>query len=336
MPHALPIAAVLVFALVLAGCSSGPRIVEEHAVERCPVPMARVRVLGIAQDGGVPHAGCTCPNCTAALADPARRAHVASLAIIVPSTERPRAPDKVYLIDATPDVADQIRMLADVRDAPAARTDRTPVDGLFLTHAHIGHYLGLAQFGFEVMHTNRLPVWCTDRMAAFLRTNAPWSQLVDKQEIDLRPLTAGDPVDLGSGITVTPILVPHRSEFTDTCAFVIRGPRRTIFYMPDCDPWHRWIAPIDEILAGEHVDVAILDATFYSMDELPGRDLSAIGHPPIVTTMDTLQPNVDAGLDVRFIHLNHSNPALDPASPERAEINRRGFAVAHEGEEIEL
>jgi len=333
MPHA-PIAAaiVLILACLAAGCATTDRTIRDYSF---PNPDPRVRVLGMAQDGGVPHAGCTCPNCTAAIADPARRAHVASLAIIVPDPDAPTR-ERVYLIDATPDVAAQLRMLADVRDAPAGRTDRTPVDGLFLTHAHIGHYLGLAQFGYEVMHTQHVPTWTTERMAAFLRTNAPWSQLVDKQELDLRPLTPGDPVDLGSGVTVTPILVPHRSEFTDTCAFVIRGPHRTLFYMPDCDPWPRWIAPIAEILAGEGTDVAILDATFYSANELPGRDLSAIGHPLVVDTMDALQASADAGLDVRFIHLNHSNPALDPGSPERAELERRGFAVAREGEEFGL
>lgn len=329
MPHA-PIAAVaLLLALLGAGCATKGLFCPAEHLPGGP----RVRVLGVAQDGGVPHAGCTCPRCTAALADPARRAHVASLAIIVPDEA---GAERVYLIDATPDAGAQIRMLRDVRRPPGGRTDRSPVDGVFLTHAHIGHYTGLTQFGYEVMHTRRTPVWATERMGAFLRTNAPWSQLVEKEEIEVRALTPGGPVDLGSGVTVTPILVPHRAEFTDTCAFVIRGPHRTIFYMPDCDPWPRWIAPIDEILAGEGTDVAILDATFYSADELPGRDLSAIGHPMVVDTMDALQASVNAGLSVRLIHLNHSNPALDPASPERAEIERRGFAVACEGEEIGL
>ena len=87
----------------------------------------------------------------------------------------------------------------------------------------------------------------------------------------------------------------------------------------------------------EGVDVALLDATFYSGDELPGRDLSKIGHPLVVDSMDRLQSRVDAGsLQVFFVHLNHSNPALDPASPARAAITRRGFGVAHAGLELAL
>ncbi len=325
---ALALMMPLLFALGCAGLQNS------SASPVAPTP--RVRILGIAQDGGVPHAGCSCDTCTAAHADPAKRFHVASLAIIIPTDDADPRTNDVYLIDATPDITEQLHMLRDVRDAPEGRTDRAPVAGVFLTHAHMGHYTGLAHFGFESMHTQTTPVWCTERMGGFLRRFGPWSQLVEKNEIEPRTLTPGEPVELGAGVTVTPILVPHRAEFTDTCAFVIRGPSTTVFYMPDCNPWNRWTAPIDEVLAGEGTDVALLDATFYSLDELPGRSLSEIGHPPIVTTMDTLQSMSDAGLDVRFVHLNHTNPALDAGSAEQREIERRGFAVAREGAEIGL
>ena len=81
------------------------------------------------------------------------------------------------------------------------------------------------------------------------------------------------------------------------------------------------------------VDIAVLDGSFYSGEELPARDLSAIGHPLIVDSMQRFESRVSEGkLRIYFTHLNHSNPALDPSSPERAEIERRGFRVLAEGE----
>jgi pyrroloquinoline quinone biosynthesis protein B len=254
---------------------------------------------------------------------------VASLAVVLPASRR------VYLVDASPDLHEQLDLLADVRDAPAGGSDRAPVDGVLLTHAHIGHYLGLAFFGYETVSTRDLPVWCTERMAAFLRTNGPWSLLVERENVELREVAYGDPVDLGDGVTARAVAVPHRDEYTDTVGWRIEGPSRTLFYVPDTDSWTAWDPPLTEVLAG--VDVALLDSTFYSTGELPGRRVEEIGHPLVTDTMDRLQPEVDAGrLEVRLIHLNHSNPALDPASDAAREIVRRGFAVAAEGDEIEL
>lgn len=293
-----------------------------------------VRVLGTVQDGGLPHAGCTCDRCEAARRDPSRRRLVASLAVVLPASGR------VYLIDASPDLHEQLDLLADVRDAPAGAADRAPVDGVLLTHAHIGHYLGLAFFGYETMHTRDLPVWCTPRMAAFLRGNGPWSLLVERGNVELFEVApggmeAGGTVDLGDGVTARAVAVPHRDEYTDTVGWRIEGPRRTLFYVPDTDSWAAWERPLPEAFAG--VDVALLDSTFYSTGELPGRRVEEIGHPLVTDTMDRLEDEVAAGrLEVRLIHLNHSNPALDPASDAAREIARRGFAVAAEGEEIGL
>ena len=313
------LAAGLVLALAAALATPGP------AADASP----RVVALGTVQDGGLPQAGCTCAQCTAARRDPARKRHVASLAVVVPATGH------TWLIDATPDLPAQIDRIHAWRPHPEGRPDRAPVDGVLLTHAHIGHYLGLAFFGFEAINTQDLPVYGSPRMAAFLRANGPWSQLVARRNVALRELRPGVPLALDRGVAVTPIPVPHRDEYTDTLAFLIRGPRRALLYVPDTDAWESWPRPLEEVLRG--VDVALLDGTFYSRDELPDRDVSKIKHPLIETTMDRLAPLVHAGrLRVLFTHLNHSNPALDPASPVRRRIQERGFGVLAEGEEIPL
>ncbi|HYG63856.1 MAG TPA: MBL fold metallo-hydrolase [Thermoanaerobaculia bacterium] len=292
-------------------------------------PGARVVALGTVQDGGMPQTGCDCSRCAAARKSPALRRHVASLLL--------RAGGRDYLVDATPDLPAQIERIHRTRRHPAGKVDRAPVDGVLLTHAHIGHYLGLAHFGFESLNTKDIPVYVTPRMAEYLRTSGPWSQLVKLGNIALREVRPGTPFELDGGLTVTPLQVPHRDEYSDTMAFVIRGPKKALLYVPDTDSWREWARPLPEVLEAEKIDFALLDATFYSPDELPDRDVTKIKHPLITDSMDLLEPLVKAGkVRVWFTHLNHSNPALDVNSSARRVIERRGFRVLAEGEEIEL
>jgi len=325
---------VLLLATLLpigAGCIETSRPTPDteppSSIDRNDTP--RLVALGIAQDGGFPHAACECQNCDRARNRPQDARLIASLALLLPS------PTRTYLIDATPDIRPQLDRLRALRRTTGDRMNRLPVDGVFLTHAHLGHYTGLAFFGYESIHTNELPVFCTPSMADYLEHNGPWSQLVRLGNIELSPMLHGQALDLGGDVAVQAIHVPHRDEYADTVGFVFRGPTRTVLYVPDTDSWSAWNPSLIEAL--REVDVAILDATFFSTAELPGRDVSKIGHPLITESMDLLEPLVRAGsLEVYFTHLNHSNPAILPDSPEREEIERRGFAVLTEGLEIPL
>lgn len=289
----------------------------------------RLVVLGTAQDGGLPHAGCSCERCAQARARPALARRVACAAIV--------AEGQAWLIDATPDFPAQIEALAGPTGRPRGGVDRAPVAGILLTHAHVGHYLGLAWLGFEALHTRGLPVRASPRMAALLRTSAPWDQLVRLGNVALAELTPGVAEALVGGVTATPRRVPHRDEYTDTLGFVLAGPRVRALYVPDSAPWRDWSRPLPAVLAEEEIAVALIDGTFYSPDELPGRDLSTLAHPLMLESMDLLQPLVDAGRTrVIFTHLNHSNPALDPDSAAAREIRRRGYEVAEDGLEVSL
>jgi pyrroloquinoline quinone biosynthesis protein B len=278
-------------------------------------------VLGVAQDGGYPQAGCRKDCCAPAWRDPARRRHVASLAIVDPGS------GQRWLLDATPDFREQLKMLDE-----AAPTPGSPgLDGILLTHAHIGHYAGLMQLGREVMGTKRLPVYVMPRMKRYLETSGPWSQLVKLENIELRPLESGKEVKLGKRVSVMPLAVPHRDEYSETVGYRIRGPAGSALFIPDIDKWEKWSTPLEKALAS--VDVAYLDGTFFADGELPGRNMADIPHPFIVETMARL-----AGLPqqerakVRFIHLNHSNPALDPLGDVRRRLTQAGFSVAEQGE----
>src|SRR5688572_14807675 len=212
-------ALVVVALLLLAGQPPTPQAAP--GPDATPIPGGvRVVALGTAQDGGLPHASCSCGRCEAARRDPARRRLVASLAVL--------AGDRAFLIDATPDVREQLDRVAALRSRPRGAVDRAPLDGVLLTHAHIGHYLGLAFFGFEAVHTRELPVYATPRMSEFLRAHAPWSQLVGIGNVVLRQTPAGAAYELAPGLTVTPLAVPHRDELSDTVGYLLRGPRRTL------------------------------------------------------------------------------------------------------------
>jgi pyrroloquinoline quinone biosynthesis protein B len=274
---------------------------------------AEAILLGTAQDGGVPQAGCYCRHCRAARADPARRRLVACLALV------DHAARQSWLIDATPDLREQLHALHEW--APGC-----PLSGIVLTHAHGGHYTGLVHLGREAWDTRRLPVYGSVRMATFLRENAPWAQLVALDNVELRVLEPDREVRLSSRLSLRPTPVPHRDEFSDTLAFVVRGPARRLFYCPDIDGWDGWHRDLRQLVAG--MDVALLDGTFFSASELPGRDLHEISHPLVADTVERL---AGVACDVRLIHLNHSNPLQAPG-PEREWLAAQGIGVGALGD----
>ncbi|MDH5466009.1 MAG: MBL fold metallo-hydrolase [Candidatus Aminicenantes bacterium] len=285
-----------------------------------------IRVLGTAQDGGIPQLGCYCKNCLRARKDP-RFARLISSIAILDLKDR-----KYFLLDATPD----IRLQADDalgRLGTEKLGRKNAPHAVVLTHAHIGHYTGLMFFGYEAMSAQELPVYCSSRLQSFLNQNGPWSQLVRLKNISLRTIFPGKEFLLTSRISLTPLLVPHRDEYSDTVGFRISGERKSLLYIPDIQSWEAWNRSIVEE-AGK-TDISFLDGTFYSQDELPGRNISEIGHPLIQTSLKTLRNVVqEEKKQVFFTHLNHSNPALDPDGEAGKEIREAGFDLASEGMEF--
>ena len=311
---------ILGLILTLGGCAGGP------ALPRHP----SLVVLGIAQDGGAPQAGrFDDPRWD----DPAAARQVACLGIIDPRT------GKRWMIDATPDfrrqLTDLYRAARALDSSTAPRVAMRPaVDGVFLTHAHIGHYTGLMFLGHESMGARAVPVYAMPRMAAFLAGNGPWDQLVRYENIELHGLHAGEPVRLAGDLSVTPFLVPHRQEYTEVVGYQIDGPTRSALYIPDIDSWEQWDelgTRIEGLLA--RVDIAYLDGTFFANGEIPGRDMSGFPHPFITHSMERFAdlPAAERA-KVRFLHLNHTNAALLPGSGAQRAVERAGMAVAREGE----
>jgi len=319
--------ACLALGILLASCSLTPGSRKSARLPQEPMPY--VVVLGTAQDGGLPQLGCEEECCRAAWRNPSARRLVSSLLIVDPRS------GKRWLIDATPDIAEQVELARD-HGQPSGPGHRPPLfDGVFLTHLHMGHYAGLLHLGREVYASQTMPVYCSERSAAFLKSEAPWSALVENENIRLEPVLPESPIELAPGLSITPILVPHRDEYSDTFAFRIEGPSRKVLFLPDIDKWERWAPPIEETLAA--VDVALLDGTFFDTTEVPGRDHTQILHPLISRSLlrfATLPFSQRS--KVHYTHLNHSNPAANPRSLARMRIERTGAKVAAEGLRIDL
>jgi pyrroloquinoline quinone biosynthesis protein B len=293
-------------------------------LQHLPKEGVYVVVLGVAQDAGVPHAGCRCARCLAAQGDPSKAEFAAAVAIV----DARQQPEAVWLIDATPDIKFQLDYLAPVlgRHPTTPGRLRQP-DGLFLTHAHMGHTAGLVQFGPEAMNVRNLPVQASAGLVRILRDTALWRPLLNN--LALVSLVPDSPVDLAPDLSIRPLAVPHRDELgVGTFAFQVQGPDHTLLYVPDIDDWGQWPGA-QQAIAG--ADVTLADATFYSAGELAGRP--PVAHPLVPDTVAFF-----AGLpsQLGLIHLNHTNPLLDADSPLRAELAARGVDVARFGQTFAL
>ena len=279
-----------------------------------------VVVLGIAQDGGAPHAGCE-RSCCIELWKTGKKEKVSCIGIVDPISKQS------WMIDATPDFASQYRILTEEHD--------TKLVGIFLTHAHMGHYTGLLHLGREVMGRKNVPVYAMERMKGFLENNGPWNQLVTLKNIELKLIKDSKEMKIGSQLFIEPFIVPHRDEYSETVGYRIMGENSSLVFIPDIDKWDKWHQSIFQLVL--NTDIALLDGTFYSQDEIPNRDMSEIPHPFIIESMDALFDLSTTNRNkIRFIHLNHSNPAMKKNSPAYNLIRSKRFNVASEGDRFNL
>lgn len=273
-------------------------------------------VLGIAQDGGFPHINNN-KEFRQVADDPSSKELVVSLGLVDPLNQ------KKFLFEATPDMPEQLSNL----ERNYLKTDKI-IDGIFLTHAHMGHYTGLMHFGREAMGAKNIPIMAMPKMKAFLETNGPWEQLVSLENIKILPLGADVSVQVTQELKVTPFLVPHRDEYSETVGYKIQGPNMTALFIPDIDKWSKWER--DLVTEVQKVDYAFLDATFFEDGEIP-RPMSEVPHPFVEETVHAFaKADSVTKSKVIFIHFNHSNPALKRDFNKRLELESEGFRFANQ------
>lgn len=281
-------------------------------------------ILGTVQDGGSPHIGCKKDCCAMLWQNPDPTRKVVSLGVIDHEEQ------KTYLFEATPDLPEQLKLLKNT-----ANSNKETPDGIFLTHAHIGHYTGLQFLGREALGSKNVPVFVMPKMKGFLEQNGPWSQLVKLNNIVLHELKSETKIELTPNISITPFIVPHRDEFSETVGYKIQGPDKKILFIPDIDKWSKWKKDIREEI--KKVDHAFLDASFFDGEEINNRDISEIPHPFVIESMELFSTlSKEEKAKIQFIHFNHTNPLLNSENKAYKLVKSAGFQVADFGQILRL
>ena len=291
-----------VFIISVIGCTTN-----DVANNKTNQAKQYITILGTAQDGGFPHIGCQKKCCDDFYKGILPKQQVVSLGLIDKESQQK------FLFEATPDISTQ---LADLEKNHLKTS--TIIDGVFMTHAHMGHYAGLLYFGKEALGKKDIPVYAMPKMKEFLSNNGPWSQLVTTQNIVFLDLQKDSIVPLSNALKVTPFLVPHRDEFSETVGYKIEGNTNSALFIPDINKWSLWEKNIVEEV--KKVDYAFIDATFFKEGEI-NRPMSEVPHPFIEETVALFENESLATKNkVIFIHFNHTNPALQSNSKERNEL----------------
>lgn len=278
-----------------------------------------VQILGVAQDGGYPHIGCRKQCCTQAWSNPSNKKYVVSFAVVDPQTKQ------WWLFEASPDMKEQLQYF---HELTSGKYKYLP-DGIFITHAHIGHYTGLMQLGREALGAKNITVYALPKMKSFLEQNGPWQQLVTLQNIKIETIHPNSVTGLNGNTRVQAFAVPHRDEYSETAGFTIVAGKKKYLFVPDIDKWSKWEKNI--IKEVSKVDIALLDATFYNADELPGRRMEEVPHPFVAETMELFSKESEsAKAKIHFIHMNHTNPLLWDEE-QRKKVMQAGYNIAVQG-----
>ena len=265
--------------------------------------------------------GCDSPFCQKAWKNPKLRQMVSSIALVNPQTK------ERWIFDATPDLPEQFQLLKTITGDFSNN-----LTGIFLTHAHIGHYTGLMYLGRESMNSKEVKVYAMPRMREMLEKHAPWSQLVSIKNISLQPIQNKNKIQIGKSIYVEPFLVPHRDEFSETVGFRISANGKSLIFIPDIDKWQKWYEKLEDVVKAN--DYVLIDGTFYADGEI-NRPMSEVPHPFVSETTELLKDlPLEERQKVYFIHFNHSNPLVQGDRKKINELRKKGFNITFQGQKF--
>ncbi len=283
--------------------------------------MVEVTLLGVAQDGARPQAGCIQPCCAGLTADDTM--FPVSLGIIDDSGAG-------HLIEATRYLGEQFRIWG-----------AASLDSVWLTHAHFGHVDGLGLFGKETMASRDLDLHVSDEMFHLMEETPQWALMLKQGVFQDRVFQNGELISKSERLSIIPIVIPHRDELSDMHAFLICGANKRLLFFPDHDSWQQTLdchrqPDIRSWLRHLQVDIALLDGTFWSEEELGGRSQQDVPHPPVKQTLQMLGERKAGDPEIIFIHLNHTNPLYDESSLAYEEVTSNGWKVGVQGQTFTL
>ncbi len=292
-------------------------------------PGVTVTILGIAQDAGIPQAGCSCERCLNAHDNPELKRYPVSIGIQGVDGSK-------HLIEVTKNLSEQLRTWSKNK----IEGNIFIPDSVTITHLHLGHIEGIGQFGKPVMGIKNLPIYLSQKNNDSIQERNDIKLMIKEENIKLISENNFRPMN-DCGFTLEFIPIPHRSELGDTSAILIKGPKKNLLFLPDQDSWSETldsfsVKSIRALLTSLRVDIALVDGTFWNLNELPGRDLSKIPHPTIEESIRRLGIKKINDPDIFFIHLNHSNPVNDHDSEERNLVESYGWGICERNHTLSI
>jgi pyrroloquinoline quinone biosynthesis protein B len=289
-----------------------------------------VTILGTAQDGGIPQAGCSCRRCLDAHRDLKLRKYPVSLGILgVDGTK--------HIIEITKNLSEQL-----VIWTPDKNELFIP-ETVSITHLHLGHVEGIGQLGKPVMGLREVDVYLSPKNKGVFDNRSDIVLMEDEGNIRTHSKNFYHPFEPkdGCGFSLQFIPIPHRSELGDNAAIIIKAEGKSILFMPDQDSWGETLdyhskENIRDFLKMFDIDEALIDGTFWNMNELPRRDISKIPHPTIQETIQLLGSKREGDPEISFLHLNHSNPVNDFGSEQREVVEENGWKISEMGNVLKL
>lgn len=311
--------------------------------------MLYVRVLGSSAGGGLPQWNCFCANCTAARnGDSQVLPRTQSSVLVGAPGKRP------VLLNASPDVRSQLAWWSSGQEAASIR--HSPIAAVVLTNADLDHCLGLLilrEGGAPAIYATEPVFEAIEHGLGVITALSAYGPTVVHTLVCGETRTVQDREGNDSGITIEPFAVASKvppyaarkglgggrnERDGDTIGLLVTCEGGgTLAYVPG-------VRDLDEELFVQlqRADAILLDGTFWTHDELTQRkvterDAFAMGHAPLQPdehgegSIAFLQrfPKAKRG----FVHINNSNPIVRANSKERAEVERAGIEVVHDGTE---
>ncbi|MCX7646041.1 MAG: pyrroloquinoline quinone biosynthesis protein PqqB [Rhodobacteraceae bacterium] len=295
-----------------------------------------LRVLGAAAGGGLPQWNCGCRNCADSRAGRIPSMTQSSLAVSADGAAW-------VLLNASPDLRMQLLGAPSLR--PRGLRD-TPVAAVVLTNADVDHIAGL----LTLREKTAFDLHATPEVLATLAANAVFDVL-DAGLVRRCPMALDTPFEPAPGLRITPFAVPGKvalylegarpdlGEIGErTVGLMIEDAAARLAYVPGCAALPDWLV---ERLGG--ADLLFFDGTVWEDDDMPrtgtgDRTGARMGHVPMQGPAGSLARLAALPARTRkvYIHINNTNPVLQPAGPERALLARAGWEVAHDGMEVTL
>lgn len=290
----------------------------------------RIHVLGAAAGGGLPQWNCGCPNCVSARAGRLPSLTQSSIAVSADG-------EAWAILNASPDIRAQMQATAALHPTGPRRS---PLRSVLVTNGDIDHVAGL----LTLRERQEFALFATAEIHAVLAGN-PMIRAVAPDCVPRIPVRLGDAFELCPGVEAELFAVPGKVplyaegevvdtqlEGENTVGVRLSAGGKTAFYIPGC-------AALTPALAARirNAQMVLFDGTLFEDDEMIRMGLGAktgarMGH---MAMRDTIEAFRGLGVAQRvFVHMNNSNPALDPASHARAHVAEAGWIVAQDGMEL--